>query len=165
MPSYRRTGSSNMASPASSIKAFPMLAWATASSVSAPVHSDCTRPTTSSRPLKSSTGRKESTTSRPDSNSRRSKQNLIDYGNVAGSWNFYNNMTSIGNANTATYPGLMTANAETGFGPATMLLGIVNGVSMAPAVVPYQYRWKYYAGFLQDDFKISPRLKLNLGVR
>ena len=71
-------------------------------------------------------------------------------------------MTSIGNANTATYPGLMTPNAETGFGPASMLLGIVNGVAMAPSVVSYQYRWKYYAGFLQDDFKISPRLTLRL---
>jgi hypothetical protein len=93
------------------------------------------------------------------------QQNLVDYGSVAGSWNFYNNMTNIGSANTATYPGLMTANAQTGFGPASLLLGIVNGVTMAPAVVPYQYRWKYYATFLQDDFKITPRLTLNLGVR
>ena len=93
------------------------------------------------------------------------QQNLVDYTNEAGSWNFYNSMTSIGNANTATYPGLMTPNAETGFGPATMLLGIVNGVAIAPSVVPYQYRWKYYAGFLQDDFKFSPRLTLNVGVR
>ncbi len=93
------------------------------------------------------------------------QQNLVDYSNQAGNWNFYNTMTSIGNANTATYPGLMTPNAETGFGPASMLLGIVNGVAMAPSVVSYQYRWKYYAGFLQDDFKISPRLTLNLGIR
>ena len=93
------------------------------------------------------------------------QQNLVDYGNVAGSWNFSSGMTNIGNANTATYPGLETANAQTGFGPATLLLGIVNGVTMAPAVVPYQYRWKYYATFLQDDFKVSARLTLNLGVR
>jgi hypothetical protein len=93
------------------------------------------------------------------------QQNLLDYGSVAGNWNFYSSLTNIGTANTATYPGLMTPNAQTGFGPATLLLGIVNGVSMAPAAVPYQYRWKYYAGFLQDDFKVSPRLTLNLGVR
>jgi hypothetical protein len=93
------------------------------------------------------------------------QQNLVDYTNAAGNWNFYNSMTSIGNANTATYPGLMTPGAETGFGPATMLLGIVNGAAIAPSVVPYQYRWKYYAGFLQDDFKVSTRLTLNIGVR
>ena len=32
-------------------------------------------------------------------------------------------------------------------------------------MIPYQYRWKYYAGFLQDDWKMTPRLTLNLGVR
>jgi hypothetical protein len=93
------------------------------------------------------------------------QQNLTDYGSVAGVWGFYSGLTNIGTAPTATYPGLMTPNAQTGFGPATLLLGIASGVSMAPAAVPYQYRWKYYAGFLQDDFKVSPRLTLNLGLR
>ena len=27
------------------------------------------------------------------------------------------------------------------------------------------YRWKYYAGFVQDDWKVTPKLTLNLGLR
>jgi hypothetical protein len=56
-------------------------------------------------------------------------------------------------------------NAATGLGFASLLIGIPSGVTVAPAVIPYQYRWKYYAGFLQDDFKVSSRLTLNIGIR
>ena len=91
------------------------------------------------------------------------QQNLIDYGNVAGNWSFNASMTNIGSGNTGTVLGV--PNAQTGFGIASLLLGFPNAVSMAPAVIPYQYRWKYYAGFLQDDFKVNRRLTLNLGMR
>ena len=91
------------------------------------------------------------------------QQNLIDYANVAGSWSFNSGMTNIGSGNTATVLGI--ANAQTGLGMASLLLGFPNSVSMAPAVIPYQYRWKYYAGFLQDDFKVTSRLTVNLGIR
>lgn len=91
------------------------------------------------------------------------QQNLIDYANVGGSWQFTASMTNIGSGNTATVLGI--PNAQTGMGMASLLLGYPNSVTMAPAVIPYQYRWKYYAGFFQDDFRVTPRLTLNLGVR
>ncbi|MBI2687731.1 MAG: TonB-dependent receptor [Acidobacteria bacterium] len=91
------------------------------------------------------------------------QQNLIDYANVGGSWSFNSSMTNIGSGSTAAVLGI--PNAQTGFGIASLLLAYPNSVSMAPAVIPYQYRWKYYAGFLQDDFKAARRLTLNLGVR
>ena len=91
------------------------------------------------------------------------QMNLIDYANVGGSWNFTNTTTNIGSANTAAVLGV--PNAATGLGFASLLLGFPSGITVAPAVIPYQYRWKYYAGFLQDDFKVSSRLTLNLGVR
>ena len=56
-------------------------------------------------------------------------------------------------------------NATTGTGFATLLLGYPSGVTIAPAVIPYQYRWKYWAGFFQDDWKVTPKLTLNIGLR
>jgi hypothetical protein len=92
------------------------------------------------------------------------QQNLIDYASVQGNWNFGSAMTNIGGSgNTQAVLGI--ANAQTGFGLASLLLGYPAGISMAPAVISYQYRWKYYAGFVQNDYKLTPRLTLNLGAR
>jgi hypothetical protein len=91
------------------------------------------------------------------------QQNIVDYNNVGGTWSFSMGQTNIGAGNTGTVLGI--PNATTGTGFASLLLGYPNSVNIAPAVIPYQYRWKYYAGFVQDDFKISPRLTLNLGLR
>ena len=91
------------------------------------------------------------------------QMNLTDYNSVGGSWTFANTTTNIGSGSTATVLGI--PNAATGVGWASLLLGFPSGVSLAPAVIPYQYRWKYYAGFLQDDFKVSKRLTLNIGAR
>jgi hypothetical protein len=91
------------------------------------------------------------------------QQNIVDYNNVGGVWSFNQSGTNIGPGNTASVLGI--PNATTGAGFATLLLGYPTSVNVAPAVIPYQYRWKYYAGFLQDDFRVTPRLTLNLGVR
>ncbi len=91
------------------------------------------------------------------------QQNIVDYNNVGGVWSFNQSQTNIGSANTQTVLGI--PNATTGTGLASILLGYPNSVSIAPAVIPYQYRWKYMAGFIQDDFKVSPRLTLNIGLR
>jgi len=91
------------------------------------------------------------------------QQNIVDYNNVGGSWSFNQSQTNIGAGNTAAVLGI--TNATTGTGLASLLLGYPNSVTIAPAVIPYQYRWKYFAGFVQDDFKVSPRLTLNLGLR
>jgi hypothetical protein len=91
------------------------------------------------------------------------QMDLIDYGSVGGSWSFATNQTNIGSGNPATVLGV--PNAATGLAMASLLMGFPSGISAAPAVIPYQYRWKYYAGFLQDDLKLTPRLTLNLGIR
>jgi hypothetical protein len=91
------------------------------------------------------------------------QQNLVDYNNVGGVWSFSSGQTNIGSGNTTTVLGI--PNATTGSAFASILLGYPGSVSIAPAVIPYQYRWKYYAGFLQDDIKVTPRLTVNIGVR
>ncbi|MCX6629231.1 MAG: TonB-dependent receptor [Candidatus Solibacter sp.] len=92
------------------------------------------------------------------------QQNVTTWNSVQGSWSFAASMTGIGSANTQTYIGL-PAGSATDRGAATFLLGFPSSVTIAPAVIPYQYRWKYYAGCVQDDFKVTPRLTLNLGLR
>ncbi len=91
------------------------------------------------------------------------QQNIVDYGNVGGTWAFNASGTNIGSGNTGTVLGI--PNATTGTSFATLLLGYPTGVTVAPAVIPYQYRWKYWAFFLQDDWKITGRLTLNIGLR
>jgi hypothetical protein len=91
------------------------------------------------------------------------QQNIVDYSNVGGSWSFSSAYTNIGSGTTLAALGI--PNATTGNGFATLLLGYPTGVTIAPAVVPYQYRWKYWAGFFQDDYKISAKLTLNIGMR
>ncbi len=48
---------------------------------------------------------------------------------------------------------------------ASFLLGIVNSYSVKTVEVPFYYRWRYYAAYVQDDFKLRPDLTLNLGLR
>ncbi len=91
------------------------------------------------------------------------QQNIVDYNNVGGVWSFNQSQTNIVSGNTTTVLGI--PNATTGSGLASILLGYPNSVSIAPAVIPYQYRWKYYAGFVEDDIRMTPKLTLNFGVR
>lgn len=48
---------------------------------------------------------------------------------------------------------------------ASFILGVLNSYSVRQVEVPFYYRWKYYAGYFQDDFKVRSNLTLNLGVR
>lgn len=94
------------------------------------------------------------------------QSNITDYSSVRGSWGFSAGLTGIGTGvNTLTYPGIGIAGASTGNGVATMLLGYPDSVSVASNTIPYQYRWKNYAGFFQDNLKVTPNLTLNIGVR
>ncbi len=61
-------------------------------------------------------------------------------------------------------PDPATSSASAGFGVATLLLGAPTGgqFSLDPSLAASQ---KYYAGYLQDDWKATRNLTLNLGVR
>ena len=59
-----------------------------------------------------------------------------------------------------------TNNGSTGgLGLASMILGELSSFSDTPRPVPEYYRYHYYAGYLQDDFKLRSNLTLNLGLR
>jgi len=88
---------------------------------------------------------------------RYQQYSAIANGGINGTFNFNANQTK------ATQTGGF--NAGTGNGFASLLLG---GADFGGATVPFhQARWisSYWAGFLQDDFKVSNSLVLNLGIR
>ena len=79
----------------------------------------------------------------------------LNFQNTSGTFNF-------ATAATAATPG---TNGLTGNGIASLLLGEVDNANYA--VYQSQARWlrSYFAGFVQDSFKVTPTLTLNLGLR
>ena len=61
--------------------------------------------------------------------------------------------------------GTNTSTSLSGDGFASFLLGAVNNANLADHGVQPQFRQPYFAAYAQDDFKVSPSLMLNLGVR
>ncbi|MCA1561105.1 MAG: TonB-dependent receptor, partial [Acidobacteria bacterium] len=53
---------------------------------------------------------------------------------------------------------------NSGFGLATFLLGSVSGGSLTSPIARAD-GFRYYAAFVQDDYRLAPRLTLNLGLR
>jgi hypothetical protein len=47
----------------------------------------------------------------------------------------------------------------------TMDLGLIATYTNTPVPTPAYYRWKYYAGYVQDDVRLASNLTLNLGMR
>ena len=47
----------------------------------------------------------------------------------------------------------------------SLILGIVHSYTLRTSLETFHYRWHYYAGYVQDDWRILPRLTLNLGLR
>ena len=77
--------------------------------------------------------------------------------NTSGNFNFGSGQTSTWDAN---IPG----QSDSGFGYASFYLGAASGGGIS---LPEELGWrvKYYAGFVQDDWKVSPKLTANLGFR
>ncbi len=85
---------------------------------------------------------------------RTNMHNDYNPGALSGSFSFGRAATGNG----------ITTNDITGFGGASFLLGAVTGGSISNAIAKAE-NYKNYSWFVQDDFKLSPRLTLNLGLR
>jgi hypothetical protein len=82
-------------------------------------------------------------------------QNQLQPGAASGSYTFGKNWTSADP---------QRPDAASGNEFASFLLGLPSGGSIARNIDP-AYQNKYYALFLQDDWKVTPNLTLNLGLR
>jgi hypothetical protein len=81
------------------------------------------------------------------------------------SWNYEINRPQIsGQYNFADSGTGLPAQGNTGYGLGSFMLGFVNGFSLQDQEPLDRYNW-YYAGFVQDDWRVTPDLTLNLGVR
>lgn len=91
---------------------------------------------------------------------------------AGGSFNFGGGVFCFANAFTARDPQNFGSTGGSAF--ADLLLGApsasagCNGngsVSQVENISPTTFQWNYYAGYVQDDFKVSKKLTLNLGFR
>jgi hypothetical protein len=65
-----------------------------------------------------------------------------------------------------TFSAAQTNNGSAGGAPlATLILGTISTFTNTPVEVPGYYRWRFYAGYFQDDWKILPNLTINAGLR
>jgi len=91
----------------------------------------------------------------------------IDFSNTSGSFGFTNNQTAtFGRDPSAANPNApVDVRNQTGDSIASMLLGQPD--SGAYAVIKDQARFlrSYFAGFVQDSYKVTPNLTLNFGFR
>jgi hypothetical protein len=87
---------------------------------------------------------------------------ILNADTIVGNFNFNNNMSS----NCAGQPAGCTVNSATGFDVASFMLGFVNtkNRNLFDAGT-YTEKRPEYALYLQDDFRVSPKLTLNLGMR
>jgi hypothetical protein len=81
------------------------------------------------------------------------RRNRFQFGGLNGTFNFNRDLT-----------GNPQRPANTGYGVATFLLGAVNAGSITVGEKRHE-RGKYYAAFIQDDWRVHRRLTLNIGLR
>jgi trimeric autotransporter adhesin len=72
--------------------------------------------------------------------------------------------TSLGFTDVFTRPNPLSATTGKGADLATMLLGYPTSGSM-PVIGKFDDFVDYYGGFIQDDFRVTPKLTLNFGLR
>ncbi len=82
--------------------------------------------------------------------------NNLAFDNQAGTFDF-------GNAETAAAPGVLSS--QGGYSFASFMLGQVNDAYLTQFAHYPRYTSFYYALFVQDDFRVTSRLTLNLGLR
>jgi hypothetical protein len=78
------------------------------------------------------------------------------FGASGGRWDFRALNTSSNRSTNAANGGITWA---------SYLLGVPNAVQARPLLMPYYYRWKSSAAFVQNDWKVKPNLTVNLGLR
>ena len=78
----------------------------------------------------------------------------------------YLNASNVGFLGQLSYNGQYTSlPGGQGYGPADFVLGRISNVQLASPLGNVGNRQWRVAGYVQDDFKVSPRLTLNLGLR
>jgi len=89
--------------------------------------------------------------------------NRADTSNLnGGTYSFSASDTNCSTSGSSGTPGCSTAG---GSPLASLILGIEHSYSLKTNLETFHYRWHYYAGFIQDDWRVSQRLTLNLGLR
>jgi hypothetical protein len=81
---------------------------------------------------------------------QRSRKNQTSFGNNNGFYNF---------GDTSNNP------LDTGYGYANAALGVFQTMDQASAYINGQYRYSNVEGFIQDTWKITPRITLDYGLR
>jgi len=81
------------------------------------------------------------------------RRNRFQFGGLSGAFAFNRDLTNN-----------PQAPQTTGYGVATFLLGAVNAGNLTVGSKRHE-RGKYFAGFVQDDWRVNRRLTLNLGLR
>jgi outer membrane receptor protein involved in Fe transport len=81
---------------------------------------------------------------------QRSRKDQTSFSNNNGSYNFGDNPSNP---------------YDTGFGFSNALLGVYNTFQQASAYINGQYRYWNIEGFVQDTWKVTPRLTLDYGLR
>lgn len=94
----------------------------------------------------------------------------LNFGNTSGSFGFTNNQTATDGfdptAVSGTNPnGFVDTRGFTGHSIASMLLGQADSGNYAVIASQSRFLRSYFAGFVQDSFKATPTLTLNIGLR